>query len=102
MSNKHDGPLFCCRITPALEWSIELRASDANGVAKLGYRASGTVDRRKVPSGYEIQVHDADRAVWTAMPLNHRRDIRQQFDAMLMQAVQSLAKHGHLDGLPSK
>ncbi|ESZ06409.1 hypothetical protein [Mesorhizobium sp. L48C026A00] len=101
MSNKHDGPLFFCKITPELEWSIELKAKDASGERRLGYRASGTVVRRKVPSGYGIQVHDADRAVWTTMPINDRKDIRQQFDAMLTQAIQTLASHGHLEGLPA-
>ncbi|RWK41124.1 hypothetical protein [Mesorhizobium sp.] len=101
MSNKHDGPLFCCKITQALEWSIELKAKDASGERTLGYRASGTVGRRKVPSGYGIQVHDADRAVWTTMPINDRKDIRQQFDAMLTQAMESLVSHGHLEGLPA-
>ncbi|MER9341817.1 hypothetical protein NKI41_13600 [Mesorhizobium sp. M0601] len=101
MSNKHDEPLFFCKITPALEWSIELKAKDASGERRLAYRASGTVVRRKVPSGYGIQVHDADRAVWTTMPINDRKDIRQQFDAMLTQAMQILASHGHLEALPA-
>lgn len=102
MSNKHDGPLFFCQVTPTLEWSIEMRATDATGQRKLGYRASGIVDQRKVPNGYGIQVHDADRAVWTTMPLNDRKDIRQQFDALLTQAMRALASHGHLEGLTAK
>ncbi|MBZ9857061.1 hypothetical protein LB566_25035 [Mesorhizobium sp. CA13] len=100
--SKHEGPLFFCEITPEREWAIEMRARDASGLRKLGYRASGTIDRRKVPNGYGIQVHDADRAVWTTMPLNDRKDIRRQFDALLTQAMQALASHGHLDGLSSK
>jgi hypothetical protein len=75
-------------------WSIELSAQSQDGQSKLGYRANGPVDGF-AEDKFIIQVRDKDRPVWTSMPLNHRKDIRNAISQLVIAAFQAMKDLGH-------
>ncbi|MGW1423856.1 hypothetical protein ACWAT4_27460 [Bradyrhizobium manausense] len=97
MGQSYDGKTINLTVEPhngGYVWVLELSGQSSDGQAKLGYRAQGSAhdfDQEK----FLIQVHDKDRAVWTAMPLDHRKDIRKTMSQLVQAALLSLSELKH-------
>lgn len=77
------------------KWQVTMKAADAAGSRKLGYRASGRImssDQIVFESG--PQVHDEDRAVWTTMNETDRPDLRKRFKELVVKAREKLEASG--------
>jgi hypothetical protein len=102
-SSKYDGPALCVSLTAATadgatkyEWHVTLSASDYKGHRKLGYRASGLLNSLHIlPPYFPIQVHDADRNVWTTMNPEDRADIRKRIESLVVHALKTLSAGGY-------
>ena len=102
-SNQYDGPALCVAMIPKsedgrtkYEWRVTLTASDSMGHRNLGYRASGVLDSLNVLApDFPIEVRDADRAVWTTMNPDARRDIRQRMETLLVHAMKAVSESGY-------
>jgi hypothetical protein len=79
-----------------LHWSVTMRAPDATGVRRLGYRATGTIRRDLSIVEFDIgpQVHDEERPVWTTMNETDRPDIRKQIINLVRKAAERLMSSG--------
>jgi hypothetical protein len=94
-SSRYDGPLLSVLVSHAeqskYKWEIVMSANDSAGRRKLGYRASGLLsDLDHPPTGYGIQVHDEERAVWTTMNPGDRKDVRNQMNRLLESVLSTL------------
>jgi hypothetical protein len=100
-SKKYDGAALCVSMIPRsedgttkYEWRVSLSASD--GHRKLGYRASGMLDSLYVLApDFPIEVHDADRDVWTTINPRYRWDIRQRIESLLVHAMKTVSESGY-------
>lgn len=106
MSNQDQyiGPLLCVALTAEnadgvalkYKWKVTMSAADHKGQRKLGYKACGLLaDLDSSPGEFDIQVHDADRNVWTTMPLGDRKDIRARIGSLVVNAMTAVKSGGY-------
>jgi len=92
---QYDGPLLALAVKSATgggyHWEIMMNAVDHSHTKKLGYKAEGALmDLAQLSDGFVLEVHDADRPVWTAMPNSHRKDIREAISSAITSALSAL------------
>ncbi|MFK4536183.1 hypothetical protein ABIA00_004366 [Bradyrhizobium ottawaense] len=99
MNKGYDGPTLHVCVTRVEEsasaskyrWQVTMRAADATGGRKLGYRGAGNLDDRgkiKFESGPEV--HDENRPVWTTMNATDRSDIRRKMESLVLFAIEKI------------
>jgi len=102
-SQGYDGPTLHVVVTRAetsgssteYRWQVTMRAVDATGERKLGYRASGSLDdfdNLIFESGPEV--HDEYRPVWTPMNAADRPDIRKRMHDLALLATARMKADG--------
>ena len=77
------------------QWQVTMRAADATGERKLGYRASGSFDGlNKLIFESGPEVHDESRPVWTPMNAKDRPDIRKRMQDLVLLANAKMRARG--------
>jgi hypothetical protein len=99
MKEGYDGPTLHVCVTRVEEgatatkyrWQVIMRAADATGERKLGYRGSGSLnDPGKINFESGPEVHDENRPVWTTMNAIDRPDIRKKMESLVLFAIEKM------------
>jgi hypothetical protein len=79
------------RANSGYEWELTMIAADASGNRRLGYRASGYINKTgKIIFKSGPQVQDERRDVWTTMNDTDRPDIRKSMENKVLAAAKEL------------